>query len=132
MAKNKIILTTVSLNLSAMIYAAVGLVMFILAASHDNEVLGTFFLLFCLFLAVGILFVVRGIKKRKYWAWIAGICICGLYIPSAYFPLGALGLWGLLDAGSREEFGVDVRRIGVDARQAEQVSDRQGEQATEL
>ena len=37
------------------------------------------------------------LKNGKYWAWIAGICIAGLYIPSAFFVLGIIMLIGLLE-----------------------------------
>jgi len=47
----------------------------------------------CLALIAGIEFVVYGLKKRKFWAWVAGICIFAVYAPSLFFPLGALGLW---------------------------------------
>lgn len=68
----------------------------------------------CLALAVGIEFVVHGLRRRKFWAWVVGLCLFGLYVPSLFFPLGVLGLWGLLDSGSRAEFG-----LGVDPPPAE-------------
>ena len=61
---------------------------------------------FCLALAVGIEFVAAGLRRRRFWAWVAALCIFGIYLPSLFLPLGALGLWGLLDLGSRAEFGM--------------------------
>lgn len=60
----------------------------------------------CAVLAVAMLVVAWGIQRRKFWGWVAGLCVFGVFLPSAFFPLGALGLWGLLDRGSRSEFGV--------------------------
>jgi hypothetical protein len=127
--RDKIIFATVSLHLSAFLYFLVGLGMLALfvfwlpfehAASEmpQRRQLGTgqrddvglgiglFMFLFCLALIVGIEVVAYGLERRKFWAWIAGLCIFGLYVPSLFFPLGAFGLWGLLDEGSRAEFGI--------------------------
>ncbi len=111
--RNKIGLATVSLHISAALYVIVGLILFPLFMSDDETGLGLAFavitLLLCLILASGIEFVVYGLHRRKFWAWVAGLCIFGLYVPSLFFPLGAFGLWGLLDSGSREEFEVGNR-----------------------
>jgi hypothetical protein len=48
--------------------------------------------------------VAWGLVKRYYWAWVAGIVIFAIYAPSLFFILGGLGLWGLLDEGSRAQF----------------------------
>lgn len=50
--------------------------------------------------------VILNLKRRKYWAWIAGIIVGGLYVPSIFLPLGAMILVGLLVNGSMQEFGV--------------------------
>ena len=77
---------------------------------EDAGSFGQFFLRFlggvCLALVLGIELVAYGIHRRGFWAWIAGLCIFAVYVPSLFFPLGVLGLWGLLDGGSREVFGV--------------------------
>ena len=56
--------------------------------------------------AVLIEIVVRALNRRRFWAWVAGLCISGLYIPSLFLPLGIMGLIGLLDPVSRAAFGV--------------------------
>lgn len=108
--RHKIGLATISLHISAALYVIVGLLLFPLFMSDDETGLGLSFaivmLLLCLALASGIEFVVFGLHRRKFWAWVVGLCIFGIYTPSLFLPLGALGLWGLLDSGSREEFGV--------------------------
>ena len=50
--------------------------------------------------------VVRALNRRKFWAWVAGLCISGVYVPSLFLPLGVMGLMGLLDPASRAAFGV--------------------------
>jgi hypothetical protein len=108
--RHKIGLATVCLHISAVLYLIVALLMFPLFTAVDDTGWGLLFaigmFILCLGLIAGIEFVVYGLHRRKFWAWVAGLCIFGLYAPSLFFPLGALGLWGLLDSGSRAEFGV--------------------------
>jgi hypothetical protein len=100
----------ICLHISAFLYLLVGGGFFCLLLAEDNSGAGLIFggvmFLFCLGLIAGIEFVAFGLRQRKFWAWVAGLCIFGLYVPSAFLPLGAFGLWGLLDEGSRKEFGV--------------------------
>lgn len=56
--------------------------------------------------AVGIEVVVRGLQQHKYWGWIAGLCIAGLYIPSLFLPFGIMILIGLLDQQTQAIFNV--------------------------
>jgi|SRR5713226_7521696 len=109
--RHKIGLAVACLHISAVLYLIVGILIFFLFTRDGDETgLGMVFaigaLLFCLALIAGIEFVVYGLCNRKFWAWVAGLCIFGVYVPSLFFPLGALGLWGLLDSGSRAAFGV--------------------------
>jgi multidrug efflux pump subunit AcrB len=68
----------------------------------------------CLGLAIANEILAAGLKRRKLWAWIAGLCLFGIYLPFGFFLLGALGLWGLLDRGSRREFGIGRRQESVE------------------
>ncbi len=68
------------------------------------SVMGIFLSVFCILLAVGIEFVISGLKKRRYWAWLAALIACCLYLPSLFFVLGGLGLWGLIDPDTRAAF----------------------------
>jgi uncharacterized membrane protein (DUF2068 family) len=52
-----------------------------------------------------------GLKRRKRWAWNGSIGLFALYLVAGYLPLGIVGLWGLLDIGSRREFGVSEARL---------------------
>jgi hypothetical protein len=109
---HRIGMAVVCLHISAVLYFLVGLLLFPLFMAVDQTGLGLTFavamFIFCLALIVGIELVVSGLHRRRFWAWVAGLCIFGLYVPSLFFVLGALGLWGLLDEGSRAEFGVKM------------------------
>jgi len=130
--RDKIIFATISLHISAFLYFLVGLGMMALFAfwiPFERQASGTlqqhalatdqrnyaelcialFMFLFCVALVIGIEVVAYGLERRKFWAWIAGMCIFGLYVPSLFLPLRAFGLWGLLDEDSRAEFGVGTQ-----------------------
>jgi hypothetical protein len=107
---HKIALAIVMLHVSAVLYLGIGIVGYYwLMDDEDSEMgfpIAVPLLIFCLLLVLGIEFVVFGLQRRKFWAWVTGACIFGMYLPSLFLPLGALGLWGLLDSWSRAEFGV--------------------------
>lgn len=46
----------------------------------------------------------RGLVAKKYWAWVAGIIVSGMYTFSLFFPLGIMGLVGLLKRETRQDF----------------------------
>lgn len=83
----------------------------IIVDSRAGEGLPIAFCASSFFVAIvaGIECVVSGLSRGRLWAWIAGLCIFGLHVPSLFLPLGVLGLWGLLDGGSRAECGVGQR-----------------------
>jgi len=60
-------------------------------------------LVVCVACAVALEFIVRGLKNCRYWAWVTGLVISGLFIVGGFqFPfvsliLGGLALWGLVD-----------------------------------
>ena len=93
-----------------MLYLLVGLlVLYLFPIDFRTELEQLFAVGICvlwLALITGIEIVALGLNRRKFWAWIAGLCIFGMYVPSLFLPLGALGLWALLDHGSRAEFGM--------------------------
>ena len=107
--KHKIGLAHVCLQVSALLYLLVGLLMMALSTDPEAEIdsrLAVGILVLCLVVIVGIEIVAYGLHRRKFWAWVAGLCIFAIYLPSLFLPLGALGFWGLLDRGSRSAFGV--------------------------
>src|SRR4051812_36652194 len=99
--RDRIRVAAISLHISAVIYVIVGLVFLGYSRSDDPlasppaevAVLGC---VLSLALAAGIETVAHGLRRRRYWGWVAGLCIFTLYIPTVFLPLGALGLWALL------------------------------------
>ncbi len=49
--------------------------------------------------------VAFGLRGRKSWAWLAGLILFGLYVPTVFLPIGVAGLWALLPVASQQEFG---------------------------
>jgi hypothetical membrane protein len=120
MMTHKIGLATVSLHISAVIYVLAALLLLGIPFFTENEpefqeAFGPVFLGIMVAMglasAIGVEVVARGISKRKFWAWVAGLCIFALYLPSLFLPLSAFGLYGLLAAGSRAEFGIGVATL---------------------
>lgn len=103
--KDRVGLAIAALQISAFIYILVGTA-FLAAALGGVGTFppfaGFFMFFFCLALAAALEFVISGLKRRKYWAWLTGLIILGIYIPSLFLPLGIVGLIGLLDQGSVE------------------------------
>ncbi len=98
--RHKVGLAINCLHISAVLYLLIGTSFLLLTMSDDLRIameFGVVLFIFCLAMVVGIEYVVYGLTRRKYWAWIVALCIFGIYVMSAFFPLGALGLWGLLD-----------------------------------
>ena len=108
---HRITMALICLHLSAVLYVLIGFGLFALVANLEDAERGDlatlgFVAVFSFGMVVPIEVVAYGLVKRKYWAWVAGLVIFGTYATSCFLPLGGLGLWGLLDPGSREEFGV--------------------------
>ncbi len=65
-----------------------------------------FFVFLCLGMVIFIEMVCRHLKQGKYWAWIAGLILFGIYIPSLFFILGIIGLIALLKPESKAFFEI--------------------------
>ncbi|MBU1119185.1 hypothetical protein KKH43_04865 [Patescibacteria group bacterium] len=104
--------TIVSFHISAILYfmvAVLFLILFIVFLGQGDESTAIAFPMLLgvvLSIAVGIFleFVISALKKQKYWAWIAGIVISIIFIPSAFIILGIVALIGLLDENTRKAF----------------------------
>jgi len=109
--KPKLLLATVMLHLSVFLYVIIGAVCLVIAGTADSsfeQAALTALAGSCFLLALGVEVVAYGVHRRRYWGWIAGLCVFGVYVPSLFLPLGILGLWGLLDRSSRQVFGIEV------------------------
>lgn len=60
--------------------------------------------LFAIGPAIFLEFIIRGLKRYRYWAWICGVIMCGIYVPSGFMLFGILGLVGLLNRDVINEF----------------------------
>lgn len=60
--------------------------------------------IFSLAVAVFIEIIIRGLRRRRFWAWICGLITAGLYIPSLFFILGIFILLGLINEEVSREF----------------------------
>lgn len=93
------------LRISAVIYYILG-ILFLLgtltAKTIDSRLI--FFVAPILGCGIFIEFIIRDLKKRKLWAWMAGIILLSIYLPSAFLPLGVIGLRGLFSKETREVF----------------------------
>ncbi len=112
--KNRTAMAIVCLHLSAVLYVllfAVGAyLMWLIPNISENDPYAWYLALILmplgLFMAIVIEWVVRGLRRQQFRAWLAGMGIFIVFVSPLLFPLGLLGLWGLLARGSRQAFGV--------------------------
>lgn len=105
-------LATIGLRLSQIIYFLLLLcspIVLLILPNLDEEKWVVFLSLFCaggtaLGCVIGLEVVLRGLAQKKYWAWVAALCVAGLYIPSIFLPFGVMVLVGLLDRQVQAEF----------------------------
>ncbi|HKB03910.1 MAG TPA: hypothetical protein VKD90_16935 [Gemmataceae bacterium] len=112
---HRIGLAIACLHVSAALYLLVGALMFspyLLSDTGPSLPAAIALAALCLGLSAAAEVIAAGLRRRRLWAWIAGLCVFGMYLPSMFLPLGAVGLWGLLDAGSRAQFGIGGKRGG--------------------
>jgi hypothetical protein len=112
--KHKLVLATVCLHTSAILYLGLGAGLLVaisgLASGPFERAALVFLGSFCIVLALAVEVIAYGVARRWLWAWIVGVCVFCLYVPSIFMPLGILGLWGLLHPDSRALFGIEARR----------------------
>src|SRR3989344_678736 len=101
--------TIVVLHISAAIY----LVLSIASLTVSPKYLPFLAPYIALFIGMGVFveIVIKGLKDNKYWAWIAGLVVCGLYIPSIFIVCGIIGLIGLLNKEVRTDFFKNKKKI---------------------
>jgi hypothetical protein len=110
--QKKIGLALLGIRISSVIYSliAVGCVVgwFMLPSGSEMVLSWGLWLLavFALAIVIFLEIVIVNLKRRRFWAWVAGIIVGGLYAPSLFLPFGVMILVGLLSADSRMAFGV--------------------------
>ncbi len=110
--KKRIDLAILGIRISSVIYSlmAVGCIAGWFMLPQDAEtVISLGLVLLAVFISALVIFleiVIVNLKRRRFWAWVAGIIIGGLYAPSLFLPLGVMILVGLLSEDSRMTFGV--------------------------
>ena len=109
--KNRIPIAILCLHIAAILYVIIsGYLFFTSLTINDSKIVDGLIFIFIIhlivFLGIAVLneVVARAIKKRKFWGWVVGIILFGLYIPSPFLPLGVFGLWALLTPNSRKVF----------------------------
>ena len=114
--KNRIPIAILCLHIAALLYVLIGAYLFFLhTPTNDSKIVDGIIFIFIINLIVLLVIaalnevVARAIKKRKFWGWIFGIILFGLYIPSPFLPLGVFGLWALLTPNSRKAFGGGIK-----------------------
>jgi hypothetical protein len=113
--KSKVNLAILAIRISTVIYFLIGIVFLILAfvVPPDTEGwskwMGFFMAGFCVPFIIFLEVLIIYLRKRKFWAWVAGLIVGALYAPSLFLPLGVMILIGLLSESSRNEFGMQKR-----------------------
>ncbi len=110
--KDRIPVAILCLRIAAILYVLISAyIIFLSLTIDDSKIINGVKFIFVsptiVFLGIAILneVVARAIKKRKFWGWVVGIILFGLYIPSPFLPIGGFGMWALLRPDSRKAFG---------------------------
>lgn len=107
---SKLKFVTIPLRISSVIYLLIGLLygaalLFLPGSFWDMPqdefiivaITGVMTIVLCFSFLIFIELVIYFLKKGAYWAWIAAICLAGLYLPSIFLLLGVFMLVGALD-----------------------------------
>jgi hypothetical protein len=110
--KSKVPLAILGLRISVIIYYLIMAGCLVLAllpsgsAEKSDSFIAWFLFIFLIPFVVFLEILINFLRKRRFWAWIAGLVVGALYAPSLFLPLGVMILVGLLSEGSRKEFGL--------------------------
>lgn len=112
---HKIQTAIICLRISQVVYLLLGMGVPLLSSQSGEPVAFVVFIsvmtgVCLLAMIVGLEILINGLKKRRKWSWITGLIVFGLYAPSLFLPLGVMGLWAMLNAGTQQELGVTNQR----------------------
>ena len=108
------------IHISAVLYLIVGVgIPFLFAwlnaefPEEEPEPLGTigggiFIFGICLAMIIVVELIASSLRRVSFKGWVAALILFAIYTASLYLPLGVVGLWALLSAGTREQFGIRV------------------------
>jgi hypothetical protein len=112
---SKLKYVTIPLRISSVLYLIIGLLyggalLFAPSTFWDMPkeesiiiaVTGGVTIVLCIAFAIFMEVTIRFLKKGAFWAWVAGICIAGLYLPSLFLLLGVFMLIGALNDEVKE------------------------------
>ena len=106
-------LATFALHASAVLYVPFGLLLAVRPFAWDPAVEPEYGLragliwglaVLCVVLAGFVEVIAAGLRRGHRWALHAATTMFVLYLPSAFLPLGAIGLVGILSPGTRARF----------------------------
>lgn len=101
------------LRISSVVYALLGLLMIGLVVllndgGEAGDSVGLYFIaIVCLGMVGAVEVVAAGLRNHKKWAWITALIIFIIYVPSAFIPMGIIGILALIKKDVREACGVE-------------------------
>lgn len=122
--RSRIFISLICLHIGAILYLlCIFFIQWILSLIDDpafnsepsDQIDRLFFIMMmvmCVGCAIAIEVVAYGLLKRKKWGWIGSVIVFGLFAPSLFMPIGAVGLWALLTNGIPAEFGMNMGSKG--------------------
>ena len=114
--KSRVPLAILGLRISTIIYYLImaGCLVWALlpceSPEKDHSFLAWFLFIFLIPFVVFLEILIGSLRRRRFWAWIAGLIIGALYAPSLFLPLAVMILVGLLSEGARNEFGLQRKQ----------------------
>lgn len=103
---------SLSLKICAGCQHLIALLSLVLAFTLDGEMLVVWLGLGVIsaLMGFGIRKVRQALEAGKYWGWVGSVVVCGLFTMSGLFPVGIMGLVGLLKKETRQAFAdIDAR-----------------------
>lgn len=100
-----------SLKIAQFLYFILAALLVVLSFTMEGGAALFAFSLFVVAWGYFMLRIRRGLLEGKYWAWVAGIIVSGMQTLSIFFPLGIMGLMGLLNTNTRQAFNAAADKI---------------------
>lgn len=101
---------TTCLHIATGLYLVIGVALIPLFPwlAEDNSgfasCYGVFLFVCCAIVAGAMEVIAAGLRRRRYWAWVLGVVVFGVYAASLFMPLGIVGLFALFDDETKAIF----------------------------